>query len=102
MTDTATEPPPVSHDPDLRVPHPDGEDHDYCDHDADQGRPCVLDDVHAGWDIGTWCRLNFVRQGDGTFYVSVHSSADPVTYRTVTPEQLRLMAAHLLAVADAS
>lgn len=102
MTDTTTEPlRPVNDDPDLTVPDPDlyGDRHRDCDHASDNGEPCPNDSVYAGWDVGMWTRLNFTREGDGTFNVSVNAAREALTARSCTAEQLRALARHLLVVA---
>jgi hypothetical protein len=68
--------------------------------DDDQMDPSTL---YVGWDISFGCRLNFGPSFD-RFEVSVHVSdaakRDGVARLATTPDELRLFAAHLVAVAD--
>jgi hypothetical protein len=68
--------------------------------DDDQMDPATL---YVGWDISFGCRINFGPSFD-RFEVSVHVSdaakRDGYARIATTSDELRLLAAHLVAVAD--
>lgn len=59
--------------------------------------------LYVGWDVSFGCRINFGPSFD-RFEVSVHVSdaaqRDGHARCDTSPEELRLLAAHLIAVAD--
>lgn len=69
----------------------------------DDGEPAI-GWLAVGWDVSFGCRMNFGPDPDGSLRVSVHVSdaakRDGVAVTPTTPESLRLLASHLLAVAD--
>lgn len=71
-------------------------------HDED-GEP-IDGTLSAGWDVSFGCRINFGPSPDGDLRVHVsvsdHAKRSGVAVSPTTPQQLRTLAAHLLAVAD--